>query len=172
MGYIILTDEMLLRLLRTSDEKAYETIFNRHWRGMYQIAFGKTRNVYVAEEIVQQIFLSLWERRESLQIKNLSAYLHQSVRYQCIHFFEKKYTTVDEGKLQQTASDYKSDNSVLCADLHTAMHKALNQLPPKTKTVFTLSRFEKYSVRERYTCRMCNCGPMHRWGVRSGPGGG
>src|SRR5688572_30282792 len=86
------SEEEMLRGLRAGKEAAFEQIFRKHWHQLYCTAYFKVQSHPEAEEIVQSIFSALWEKRESLLITNLSAYLQIAVRNRVINHIRGKIT--------------------------------------------------------------------------------
>ncbi len=150
MSYDLLTDEMLVKLLHASDEGAYKTIFEKYWKKMYLTAHKKVRSHALAEEITQQVFVNIWEKRTRLVILNIEAYLNSAIKYGCINYFESRYAKIMDAnkELKEHLSDYTADDALHSSELHLAIDKAINILPPKTKEVFKLSRFDHFTVRE------------------------
>ena len=151
MDYKLLADNVLLKLLKISDELAYKELYLRHWRKLYRSAVSKTNSKEVAEDIVQIVFTDLWDRRESHQINNLTAYLETAVKYQIINYIKsaisKRTQYAGFGELQKSEEE-SADLPLLMQELNTAIDKAISQLPQKTQTIFRLSRFEKQSNKE------------------------
>ncbi len=145
------SDPCLLENLRKGSISAFEQIFKRYWRGLYLMAKSKVQSHDDAEEIIQNIFSSLWEKRESLAIANLSFYLQTAVRNRIINLIRSRVT-------QQKYWDYYksfipdqqavTENEVDFDDLNVAVEEAVNHLPEKSKKVFRLSRFEGRSNAE------------------------
>ena len=87
------TDSELLSLLRQGVESGFTEIYNRYWKNLLVVAVNKTGDLDEAEEIVQDIFVSLWNRRETLEItSSLNNYLAVSVKYRVIKALAKKIT--------------------------------------------------------------------------------
>ena len=145
-----LTDEMLVKLLKASDEKAFKTIYERYWKSIYLTALKKLRSAHLAEELTQSLFVNIWERREQSSIINISSYLSSAIKYKIINYIESRYSS--QGVIDEDMSDLMADNStednILLNDLNLAITNALQQLPVKTREVFKLSRFDHFSVRE------------------------
>ena len=145
-----LTDEMLVKLLKASDEKAFKTIYERYWKSIYLTALKKLRSAHLAEELTQSLFVNIWERREQSSIINISSYLSSAIKYQIINYSESRYSS--QGVIDEDMSDLMADNStednILLNDLNLIITNALQQLPVKTREVFKLSRFDHFSVRE------------------------
>jgi RNA polymerase sigma-70 factor (family 1) len=144
-------DDVLLAALRNGDKKAFEEIFNRYWFDLLKIACGRTKSREEGEEIVQDIFTSLWKNRNTILISNLSYYLFSAVRKRVISnvrtkIIHEKYWDYYSQFLQRDA--LVTDEDVEFADLDEAVENALRQLPEKPQQVFRLNRMEGHSVSE------------------------
>ncbi|MEI7581389.1 sigma factor [Runella sp.] len=81
-----LSDEQLLLELRSDKAAlAFRALYERFAKKLYKLAYQKTTSTETAEEIVQEVFVSLWEKCESLLIGNVENYLLSAVRYQVIN---------------------------------------------------------------------------------------
>lgn len=151
MDYRLLADDVLLKLLKISDELAYKEIYLRYWRKLYFSAVNKTNSKEVAEDILQSVFTDLWDRRERHNIINIAAYLETAVKYQIINYIKSaiskraRHTGLSE---LQNSEESTADLTLLVRELNTAIDKAISQLPQKTQTIFRLSRFEKQSNKD------------------------
>ena len=84
-NYDILDDKELIVLLQKNDRNAFTEIYNRYWKKLFSVAANKIKDLPEAEEIVQDIFVSIWNRRDNLTvIDTLSSYLAVSVKYRVI----------------------------------------------------------------------------------------
>ncbi|WP_343670271.1 RNA polymerase sigma-70 factor [Chitinophaga sp.] len=149
MNLHLLTDDLLLRLLQASDEHAFRVLYQRYWKKLFTTACYKLKSKEAAEEIVQNIFVSLWEKRASLQIESLENYLFIAVKYKVINYAASLMVReAGQRQLAGNTTDESTEATIMINDLHAAIRQALTQLPAKTREVFTMSRFEKYTVRE------------------------
>ncbi len=148
--YATLPDEMLGRLLFTGDEKAYEAIYQRYWRSLFSIAVWKTNNQIAAEELVQELFVKLWENRQKTLIENPEAYLKTALRYGVISFIKARLANaqIELGEASEQAADLRADTGVGLEELSAALESALALLPEKTRLVFQMSRFEQRTTSE------------------------
>jgi RNA polymerase sigma-70 factor (ECF subfamily) len=151
MDYGLLADNVLLKLLKISDELAYKELYLRYWKQLYRTSVSKTNSKEVAEDIVQSVFADLWDRREHHTIIHISAYLETAVKYQVINYIRaaisKRAQYTGYGELQKTEEN-TADLPLLVQELSVAIEKAISQLPQKTQTIFRLSRFEKQSNKD------------------------
>src|SRR5258708_29149835 len=87
-----LDDDRLVELLRSGNDAAFTEIYNLYWKKLFTVAANKlNHDLKLAEELVQDIFLDLWRRRETLEIKtSLSLYLAAAMKYKIIEASLKK----------------------------------------------------------------------------------
>jgi RNA polymerase sigma-70 factor (ECF subfamily) len=144
-------DRDLLQQMRNGSIAAFETIFELYWQRLYVHAKSKLSSHDEAEDVVQNIFSALWEKRQTLLITDLSYYLHTSVKNRILNLVRSKIT-------QQKYWDYYkvfipqvqpvTDNTVAFDDLQEAVGEAVSRLPEKSREVFKLSRMEGRSNAE------------------------
>jgi DNA-directed RNA polymerase specialized sigma24 family protein len=80
-----LTDLELVDLLKSDGYAAFTEIYNRYWDKLFVVAYCRLDDELEAEEAVQNVFLSLWKRRENLELTHsISTYLSVAVKYQVI----------------------------------------------------------------------------------------
>jgi RNA polymerase sigma-70 factor (ECF subfamily) len=76
------TDQQLLDLIRTDDRGAFTELYNRYWDKTYAVALHRLEDEHEAEEVVQEVFLSIWQRRATLQLTHtVATYLAVAVKY-------------------------------------------------------------------------------------------
>jgi RNA polymerase sigma-70 factor (ECF subfamily) len=115
------------------------------------IAYSKTNSVEGAREIVQEIFMSLWERRSALKVDTLPNYLTVAVKYQVINYIKKqvldtKYITYYKSFAK--VSGEETLHVVEYKNLTDALEHSVQRLPKKTQVVFKLNRLEGKSIAE------------------------
>jgi RNA polymerase sigma-70 factor (family 1) len=138
------TDLQLAALLRRGDRSAYTEIFERYSRVMYVYAKNLVRNKDEAEDLVQDVFASLWDKSSNLELKGpLSSYLYSAVRYRFINLVAKKRVRTDYAQTLQTLideGDYSTDSYLNEKELVALIEKEVAKLPEKMRKVFELSR--------------------------------
>ena len=145
------TEAELLKGLCSGRKDAFEEIFKRYWQQLYNTAFGKLQSHAEAEEIVQNIFCDLWNKRKVLLIENVSLYLRISVRNRVLNQIRHKITERKYCEYYKNFLPHKSEtteNRILYDDLSEAVEVAINKLPKKSRLVFQLNRLEGRSVTE------------------------
>jgi RNA polymerase sigma-70 factor (ECF subfamily) len=145
------SDEELIERVTQDDEKAFESLFDRYWEKAHCIACSKLKSKEVAQEIVHDFFLNLWQRRNSLKIDNFSHYLQVAIKYKTITYINhqisrNKYLPEYQNQLQLHTDE--TLQRVEYNDLLKALEEGMKELPEKTQEVFRLSRMEGQSVSE------------------------
>jgi RNA polymerase sigma-70 factor (ECF subfamily) len=146
-----LSDSELIEALRKGEQAAFDELYRRHWRKVYALAYQKLRKRELAEELVQDLFVSLWMRRESLQINGaLDAYLGMATRYLVIKFFQKERSRQEYAQQAalQPLSANPTEDSIFFDDLQQIIEQEINKLPEKCRHVFQLSRQSNLSQKE------------------------
>ena len=144
----------LLELIRNGDFKAFEVLFRLYYPRPCAYAHFYLPEESDAEDIVQDLFVSLWCRRRDLQIRtSLSAYLQRAVRNRCLNFI-RRYKSRRLLRGDETRSEFFSDvcsvesDSLLPSDplemceIENRISLIVQGLPEKCRRVFELSRFE------------------------------
>lgn len=143
-GYSESTDSQLAVLLKQGDISAYTEIFERYSRIMYVYAKNLVRDKDEAEDLVQDVFTSLWDKSSNLDLTGpLSSYLYSAVRYRFINLVAKKRVRSDYAQTLQTLideGDYSTDSYVNEKELISLIEKEIAKLPEKMRNVFELSR--------------------------------
>lgn len=150
MHYELLADDVLLRFLKKSDEKAFEAIFNRYWEKIFFSAYKKLRSKEVAEDLTQNLFTALWDNRDRYQIDHLFRYLSVGIKNRVINHIDAELVKSNQRQsiYAGTGEENSADQKAILHDLQAAINEALLHLPEKTRTIFKLSRFEKYPVKD------------------------
>lgn len=146
-----LEEKVLFEQVKKNNEKAFETLFHRYYGHLCGFASNLIRDDAAAEEIVQDFFVKLWEKRNQLIIEtSVKNYLFRSVKNLCLNFIQHNKT-----KLRYTnsvLSDAKADQSVEDnfseIDLAEKIEESILSLPEKRREIFRLSREEGLKYRE------------------------
>lgn len=141
-------EKEIFSLIQKGNVYAYELIFRRYYISLCEFA---TRFVYqpeAAEEIVQNVFLILWEKKESLSISiSLKSYLFRAVYNHCNNHLShlkirNKYLSFSrETLLKKNYSDPVLEN-LAYKELNDQITAAIEQLPAACKNIFKMSRYE------------------------------
>jgi RNA polymerase sigma-70 factor (ECF subfamily) len=144
-------EDFLFASIRKGDEEAFAELFNRYWTKAFFMAYQKLNDQEAAEEIVQEVFITLWDKRESLSIQNFSAYLYTCIRNKCLNYIEAKIIERKHWEFYRQfihQSDHETEKMVSYDTLLEAIHTSMESLPKKTRRVFQLNKLEGRSVSE------------------------
>ncbi|WP_051292960.1 RNA polymerase sigma factor [Olivibacter sitiensis] len=141
----------LLKLLRVGDTKAFEAIVQDHTDRLFQHAVSLLKDRDDAEDLVQDVFMELWQRREKIKIDlSLSAYLHSMLKYRFLRHVSRASLHADAMAhlLRRMDQMQESILDVMAAsDLQQTLSEAIDRLPENMRRVFVL-RNEDYSLKE------------------------
>jgi RNA polymerase sigma-70 factor, ECF subfamily len=132
----------------------FEFVFKTHFKGLHAYAYTILHDVSQAEEIVQEVFYKLWEKRTQLDIhSSLKAYLYRSVHNESLnHLKHQKVIAEHKWYTMQVQKEYAEENDpeirLGTRDLEDKIRLALNELPEQCRTIFQLSRFESMKYQE------------------------
>jgi RNA polymerase sigma-70 factor (family 1) len=148
-----LHDELdLLKRIAEGDENAFKQIFEIYNKKIFGAALKMTRSVDVAEEIVQEIFVTLWIKRSCLAFaQNPSSYLF-SIAYNCIFAHFRKMACERTARQYAVQGNFESRDSseewFNLKETSETLEKIISHLPPRQQTIFRLSKQEDLSRNE------------------------
>lgn len=147
---ILHTDFYLLDRVSGGDSTAFEAIYLRYWRPLLNAAYKRLKDKQRAEDIVQNVFLGLWNRRDHLNILSLSAYLHGAVRYEVLKYISRsKGTLYFHSLLEDVVMDAAgADTKVLSAEMMELVYAYARTLPAKRRNIFLLHLQHNLSTRQ------------------------
>lgn len=150
MSYKALTDLELIFFLKEGDESAFEEIYNRYWDKLYYTAHRNLKSAEAAEEIIQQVFMKIWSKRETLTINCLSAYLAAMVRYAVYRYLaSEKQIKLNTSAYQLDHSEFISVDGLIENKLMLEIITELsNKLPEKCRLVFQYNKLQDKSLAE------------------------
>lgn len=145
------TEQLTLTSLRTGDITAFEMLFRTHYQPLCNYAYTFVQDRDEAEEIVQSTFLSVWEKRENLEIRTaVKPYLYAMVRNACLNVLKHEKVKQQHAAVEMAVAEKSVESvtrTVIASELETRIYEAMEKLPQQCRLIFKLSRFEelKYS---------------------------
>jgi RNA polymerase sigma-70 factor (ECF subfamily) len=143
------SDKILLNLMREGDSASFNALFDRYWEMLYATVFSVCSDREVCSEIVHDIFLNLWLKREKLQIESFKAYIVASARYHVYRHVKnarrKSLEYREDLEYSSRVSMNDGELNIHYQDLEKSVDKELEELPRRCKEIFTLSRREQLS---------------------------
>lgn len=150
MQNLSLLDDDTLVLLARKDQKAFSEIYQRYYPLLLNIAIKRLEIKQLAEDLVQEIFLSLYQKIERLEIScSIKAYLNKAIRFKISNEYRSKSVRMKYCKNVFSMGISKNDFSILeVKELSHKVDSVYAQLPHKCRQVFLLSRLEGLSQKD------------------------
>lgn len=141
----------VMSALRQDSKEAFSLLFQTYYTDLVLFCGNFVKDKDSCEDIVQSIFLKLWNDRKNIQIEiSLRSYLLKAVRNSCLDEFRhieivRQYET-EYGS--SVLDNYDTENYILYSDLYAHLSRALEKIPDLYKEAFVLNRFEGLKYRE------------------------
>ncbi|WP_442591909.1 RNA polymerase sigma-70 factor [Pedobacter sp. AW31-3R] len=151
-NYNDFTDQEIAELLRSDDEQAFKFLYDKFWEKMYFVAAKRLNDKDEAEEVVQDIFVNLWNRRIKLIIKvSFESYLAGAVKFEVLKKRAAKFkkdNMISDISEQSKVIKHNDSNLYDLRLLEDQLMQTINSLPEKCQVVFTMSRKEGLSNKQ------------------------
>ncbi|WP_170164560.1 RNA polymerase sigma factor [Sinomicrobium pectinilyticum] len=147
----------LVSLIRQGDEKAFETLYRLYANNLFIIARSYLRDDFSAEEVVQGIFIAIWDKRNEIHVKgNVGGYLFKMTKNRCLDILRKPRKIVsmeEEAVLLEDAINFKAlqdreASFLLEEELEKRIEEAVELLPKTCKKVFLKTKMDGLNYRE------------------------
>jgi RNA polymerase sigma-70 factor (ECF subfamily) len=145
----LITDEELVRKICQGDPSSFEKFFHRYCQVLIDFGRRYVNDTQIAENIVQNVFLKIWEFKEKLDPSaNIKTYLYTSVKNQALNYLrhlnvENQYAENVDILTAPTPEDNKFQK-----EIKESVYKAIAQLPKKTRIIFLMNRFDNLTYKE------------------------
>lgn len=136
-------DQELLFLLTQGSKAAFDALYDKYWKKVYNAAFKRLNDTEYAQDIAQDVFVQLWTRATTAPIDNLPAYLNVAARNGVFKHMEKqsRFADLPEAPVHLEGID-NADEKILFAEFYTAFYKLIDSLPAQQRLIFKM-RFEE-----------------------------
>lgn len=136
-------DLSLFDRIKQNDFTAYEIIFKRYYQELYRFAYTYLRDQVPSEEMAQEVFLYMWEKRGQIEIKTtLKTYMYSAIKNKCLNYI--KYEVPRKNELEEShlslMTTEQPDREEDTERLKKFLEEAINALPTKCRQIFVLSR--------------------------------
>ncbi len=147
------TEELhIIEQIASGDEKTFEQFFKLHYSELCSYAEKFLQDHDDSEEVVQDMFFSMWEKRESLtNVSSLKSYLYRSVRNTCLNKInhnkvKMQYMQHNMEQIKEAEQEIESEDNE--GQITTRINQEIDKLPEQRKRIFKLSRFEGLKYKE------------------------
>ncbi|MCS5490623.1 RNA polymerase sigma-70 factor [Algoriphagus limi] len=145
-------DQEIFNSIKLGDEKVLEMLFHEYYQPLCQYAFSILNDREEAEEVVQNSFVRIWEKRKDISIQtSAKAYLYRVVRNSCLNEIKHQKVKIQHQEWSKMDSDrleLASDTMAIRGELEQKIKEAMQKLPEQCRLIFSLSRFEELKYKE------------------------
>lgn len=145
--------DTLLQKISSGDEAGFKEFYEIQFFRLYQFAYSFIHSREVSEEIVNDVFLSIWHKRQTLStIKSIQVYLYVSVKNACLNYLRGNHLPVPVC-IDELCVDHfplVADPELLATqrDLQKTIREAIEQLPPRCRLIFKLVKEDGLTYKE------------------------
>ncbi len=142
-------NEALLELLAQGDECAFTEIYERFHKTLFAIAYNRLKEIQEAEDIVHDVFASLWANRTKVEVKSLDSYLAVAAKYTVFAKIKRKerQRLYSQTSQQSSAFELNIETSLHYKYILKAVENEIEKLPEKCKLIFKYSRNNQLPVK-------------------------
>lgn len=144
-------EKELIQSINQGKPQAFEYVFKQYYPELARFALSLLKNKTSAEEVVQEVFVKMWEKRSSINIKtSLKPYLYTAVKNRSFNYLSNKANQLSslENGSNSASPLARADQQLSEKELKAILQKAIQGLPDKCRVIFMLSRNHKYSYQE------------------------
>lgn len=139
-------------MLKLDKIAAFREIYERYWTKLYADAYKRVRNREQTEEILQDIFTTLWVKRQELAIRStLGGYLHTALIHQVVDHYRKELVREryrEAFKIVHKDADNSTEEAIMLKELVNTIETEISHLPDRCRSVYELSRKEHKTNKE------------------------
>ncbi|WP_230383900.1 RNA polymerase sigma factor [Pedobacter endophyticus] len=142
------SENFLFDLLKQGDEAAFDKIYRLYWIDLYNAAYRRLPEKEKCQDIIQNVFADLWNRRTTLDLQNPLAYLHTAVRFQVLKHIARspKGSFFADYFENQLISPLQADGELLEREAKGVIELFIKALPEKRRRIFLLHYYEGLST--------------------------
>lgn len=143
----------LLRQISEGNASCFEKMYKRYFKKCYSIALYFVQSTSFAEDVLSDVFLTLWNKRENLKdVKDWDSYLFTTVKNHAITFLEKNrqnnLSSIDQFTIEIAGNELTPEEKLLKKDMEENIQQAIQQLPEKTRIVYCMAKEEYMSYKQ------------------------
>jgi RNA polymerase sigma-70 factor (family 1) len=144
-----MNDPELWQAIRNDDEAAFRILFDRYWVRLYNTAKMHLKDKQACEELIHDVFLNLWKRRDELEIQLIPNFLLTAVRYQVYNRMRAAKSRMvllpDSSDLDGSLVMNEGDFNIREQEFNHTLNHYLDKLPNQCKRIFYMSKMDNLS---------------------------
>ena len=133
------------------DKYSFEKLYDLYWEKVFAVCYNNIGDVECAKEMVQDIFKSLWERRDELELQKVENYLLRAAKFKAFEYIRNKVSRQKHNELQLLGCSFSSnctEEQILFNNLKEKVDILVDTLPCQCKKVYKMSREQGMNTRE------------------------
>lgn len=139
----------IITAIRKGNTFAFQQVFNANYQALCQYAFTILKDSAEVQDIVQSVFLKIWEKRNELEIKlSIRSYLFKAVYHQCMNHLEHRTVKLKHRIYSNYTQTATQQPEIFPLELEENIIAAINELPEQCRIIFMLSRYEELRYAE------------------------
>jgi RNA polymerase sigma-70 factor (ECF subfamily) len=144
------TDSELLVEIKLDSSSAFTELYDRYWQSLYNSIYKRLHEESACKDILQDVFKDIWLRRTSLEIENISAYLHTAVRFQVLKLVSRNKYTSHFVQPFENITDFslKPDSIINEKEVNILLKAWIDTLPEKRRKIFIMRYEERLTTKE------------------------
>lgn len=140
------------RIALQSDKQAYEELFRYFYPSLYQFALSFVKTGQIAEEVVSDVFIRIWQKRAALaRIHDLKLYLFISTKNTALNYLRQQKRDAllpDDYRVQLRSVYFDPEELLITAEMISRIQQAISQLPPRCQLIFKLIKDDGLKYKE------------------------
>lgn len=145
-------DSNFFILVKLNKEKAFQLVFDAYWHPLYKQAFKKVQCKDLAQDLVQDVFICLWDKIEWLDAEgSVLAYAHAILRNKIFKLYEKSEVRLRYALsviAMETPSDQYSQHAILEKELKAIIDQEIERMPPRMREIYILKKEDDLSIKQ------------------------
>ncbi|WP_160166684.1 RNA polymerase sigma factor [Arcticibacter svalbardensis] len=144
----IVSDQDLVRKLKAADNDVLELIYQRYAQKLYHAAYNLLRNKEVCEDLIHDLFVDLWLKRETYNINVLKPYLYAAIKSRVLMHLRSSKSIIDISSMEFTDNGRTPEHLYALKEVSQISNHEISNLPHKCREIYKLSRLEQRSHKE------------------------
>jgi RNA polymerase sigma-70 factor (ECF subfamily) len=144
-----ITDQSLVESIKNSNQGVFELVFNFYYSGLVVFADQIIKDTSISEDIVQSVFMKLWENRETIDIRSFRSYFIQCVKNRCVdHLRSQQVKAKFDNRVPESDHFMMDEDLWTKTELSELIEQSVESLPPRCREIFRMSRYENLKIAE------------------------
>jgi RNA polymerase sigma-70 factor (ECF subfamily) len=143
------SDLELVEAIKADDQKAFRALFDRYYKYLLVTAYAYVKDDNTIRDLTQDVFFEIWKKRNSLNIRNVKAYLRRSVINKALnHIKAQRMNFEDSNEAFDVPDRARVQEELEASQLQKVINETIESLPDRCRVIFVMRRMEGLSLKE------------------------